>query len=196
MTKTMLIGLVLVMSGAMALYQVRNGAFMSMLGHLIHATPTDEAELKPAFAALGDMPSASPGVRLADVAGARLSCAIRFSNARPTGAAKTAFMRMNLMLLGVGTSTFDPLIDPEAYRLAELRRELTNDATPWRWRELNRGEERALDEIFSDLMRFDHPAYADLNLREGFSLNDLSVLTSVMLRNGEDFHNCVQETRS
>ena len=196
MRKTMLIGLALVVAGAMALYQVRNGPFLSLVGQAIYSMPKDTEQLQAAFAKLAETPSATPGVTLAMVAEARLTCALSRIRENPNGSARAAFTRMNLMLLGVGVDTFAPVIDPEAYRLTELRRGLTHDALPWRGQTLNRGEERSLDKIFTELLRIDHPAYADLKLANGFSHYDFTVLTNAMLRGEAEFHDCVAENRA
>ena len=72
--KTAMIGVGLILMGLTALYQMRNGALLYAYQQFFFDPPA-AAGLPPAFASLAEMPSATPGVTIGDVATARLLCA-------------------------------------------------------------------------------------------------------------------------
>lgn len=195
MRTTILMGLLLVALGALALFQVRNGYFLSMVGRATYSPPSDPAEMQAAFDRLAALESKTPGVTLGDIAAARVTCARIFSGKQFDPNAVRAFTRLNLMMLGAGVDAFTPVVAPQAFRITEIRPDFTQDATDWKDKVLTVAERRRLDDILSQLVRPDHPAYGGIDFSSGFTQFDFSAMVEVMMRGGRAFHECVAERR-
>ncbi|MEO1612356.1 MAG: hypothetical protein AAFU55_08400 [Pseudomonadota bacterium] len=192
---SILIGLVLVVLGGAALYQIRNGFFMYAAGHLTHWPPSEPSEVASAFDALAAETSETQGFTLGDVADARASCATDLIGGAPNEIVAEAFERLNLVLLGVGVNSYSPMIPPNARRMTELRRDLTRDSRPWREPDLNAAAAKQFDEVVDDLTDAENGIYAGLDLVSNFGHLDFTRYVEAMLDGGEPFHRCVAERR-
>lgn len=189
-------GVLLVALGALALFQVRNGYFLSMVGRATYAPPEEPAEIEAAFQELAALESRTPGVTLGQVAAARVDCVRTFSGKSFERGTVRAFTRLNLMLLGAGVDAFTPVVEPQAFRITELRPDFTQDTVPWSDVEMTPNERRSFDNILAGLIDPEHPAYDGIDLDAGFTQFDFTAMIEVMMRGGEAFHGCVAERRT
>lgn len=189
-------GVLLVALGALALFQVRNGFFLSMVGRATYAPPEEPAAIEAAFRDLAALESKTPGVTLGQVAAARVDCVRTFSGKNFGDGTVKAFTRLNLMLLGAGVDAFAPVVEPQAFRITELRPDFTQDTVAWLGSEMTSNERRNLDNILAGLVDPEHPAYVGIDFSAGFTQFDFSAMVEVMMRGGEAFHGCVAERRT
>ncbi|MEL7465726.1 MAG: hypothetical protein AAFN79_16780 [Pseudomonadota bacterium] len=195
MRMSILIGLVLVVLGGAALYQIRNGFFMYAAGHLTHWPPSEPADIAAEFTKLEAESSETLGISLGQVANARVACASDVMGASPNETVAKAFRRLNLVLLGVGVNSYSPVIPPNARRMTELRRDLTRDSRPWREPDLNSAASKQLDDVIDELTAAENGIYVGLDLISNFGHLDFTRYVEAMMKGGEPFHLCVADRR-
>lgn len=195
MRMSILIGLILVLLGGVTLYQTRNGFFMYVAGHLTHWPPSDTAAFVREFDALAAEESETLGLDLGEITDARIACLKEMAPQPPTQSVETALRRLNLVLLGVGVNSQSSVIEPDARRITELRRDLTRDARDWREPDMNEIEAAKLEEVLEALSDRDNPIYVDIGGDDAFWHLDFKKFTKIMLENGEVFHACVMQRK-
>lgn len=184
MRRAFVFGVFLVLFAGGALYATRNAAFMVALGHLTHHPPEDAKAAASALADLGAVHSNSPGLKLRDVAEARLACI----GAETAAAAREGFLRANLVMLGAGAHSLSRMIPPEARKLVELRPDLALAA--------GAGEAATLrdDKVAKILWRLadpEAPIHLGLGLSEGFAALELRQLLAALAEHGDAYDSCM-----
>ncbi len=191
MRATIMVGLILIAIGATALYQLRNGFFMYLVGHATYQVPSDEAALSDAFAALGEEPTPIAAIPLDSVAETQSRCAASVIGKRLPAGAEAAFQRIGLVLLGAGANSLSPVIPPDVRRLPELRRDLTMPYRAYAAPELTEADAQRFRDIVDALTEPEHPIHRGTNLADNFGHIDLKYQVEVMVNGGEPFHRCV-----
>jgi len=191
MRATIFIGLILVALGTSALYQVRNGFFMYVVGHGTYFPAEEDAALVAQFDELGEERTSVGVVPLRDVADAQVRCAREISGKAQTPLVEAAFRRFGLVLLGAGKNSLSPVIPPDARKGPELRRDLTRADRACRAISLTSAKADQLDEIINELTRSDHKIYQGLDLATNFAHLDLRQQITAVLNSGQGFHTCV-----
>ncbi|MEM7267860.1 MAG: hypothetical protein AAF401_01265 [Pseudomonadota bacterium] len=192
MRVSILIGLGLVVLGAGALYQVRNGFFMATIGAVTYSPPAGAEALDVAFRDLAASTPIQSDATLGQIADARATCVQSLGGKPAKAKVAEAFRRFNLMLLGAGSKSTSSVVDPQAHYVSEIRRSLVNIAAPWRDTELTEPERRRLSDVITVMTSVDHPVYADLDLAGGFLQSDLRDLANIIQFNGRALYDCEQ----
>lgn len=183
------IGALLLLAGGAFLILVKNTLLMVLLGHLTYSPPEDAAEAAPAFAALAATPSPMPGVTFGAQAEARLACVDQAASP----AAKEAFRRVNLVLLGAGAGSLSPLIPPETRRMPDLRPDLAKLELAGSGR--GSGDPAKIAEILAALVDPDSPIHRGLDLRSGVNGLELRRMVDNLSAGGAGFADCVNAQR-
>ena len=184
MRLSLAIGVSLVTIGALALYVLRNGFFMFVLGHATYGPPSDPVALAAAFDRLARERSETPGMRVGDLADARASCLA--AGARKE--AQEAFRRVNLILVGAGSGSLSDVIPPLARRVPELRPDLTGLAG----RPARGGPEADLvRDALDELTDPEAPIHRGIDLSDGFAQLDLRSLVAALMAGGDRLADCV-----
>jgi hypothetical protein len=194
MRATIMVGLILIALGGSALYQIRNGFFMFVVGHATHWPPADEAALAAEFDKLGEEITSVSEVPLRTMAALQSKCVAAITGQTLTAGAEAGFQRLSLILLGAGKNSLSPVIPPLARRIPELRRDLTMPDRDYREPELQEKDETRMRDIFSDLTEPEHPIYLGTGLADNFGHIDLKNQVEAMLNGGSGFHRCVSGT--
>jgi len=192
---TILVGIILVAFGATILYQTRNGFFMYAVGWTMYGPPADEQALAAAFEELSEAESMTAGVTLGAVASARVDCATSLLGYAPNDAARTAFHRLNLMMLGAGMNVQSNVIDPNAYRVTELRRDLTRNAVEWQDEALTTQQRDRLREVFAEMIYAESRSFTDLGLQNNHGALELSRMAEIAVDGGKTYFDCVNDRR-
>lgn len=179
MRLTIAIGLILVLVGGGALYLFKRPEVMAVIGQLSYRPPADDAAMAAAFDDLAADESGLPGVTLGALARARLAC-IGVSGEE---AARQAFLRANLVMLGAGAGSFSVVIPPEARRLPALRPDLagTGPASG------STADSTAILEMLGDPSA---PIHRGLSLSDGFAALELRQMLSELATGGDAFSAC------
>ncbi|QIE56259.1 hypothetical protein G5B40_12790 [Pikeienuella piscinae] len=179
-------GSLFVLAGGAALFILRNGLFMYLVGHLTYAPPETPEGVTAAFSSLAAESSQTPGVTLGALADARVAC---LGGAVPA-AVEEAFRRINLVLLGAGSNSLSPVISPEARRAPELRPDLTRVDTSRPQRMPPRDAAR-VDALLNALADPAAPIHRGLDLSAGQPASELRRLVDEMESGKESYQNCV-----
>lgn len=187
-----MVGLILIALGAVALYQIRNGFFMYVVGHGTYWPAGGDAELATEFDELGDERTSIGIVPLNTVVDTQLRCATAISGQTLPAGAEAGFRRLSLVLLGAGKNSLSSVIPPDARRIPELRRDITMPDRAYRAPDLDTSQDTKLRDLISDLTEPDHKIYQGIGLAENFGHLDLIKQVNAILNSGEEFHSCVQ----
>lgn len=183
-------GSLLVLAGGVALFVLRNGFFMYLIGHLTYAPPETPEGVAAAFASLSAESSETPGVTLGALADARVDC---LGGAAPATVEK-AFRRINLVLLGAGADSLSPVISPEARRTPEIRPDLTR-VDAHRPRALSPRNNARVEAVLEALADPGAPIYRGLDLSKAFAASELRRLVETMETSDDNFQYCVANAR-
>lgn len=183
MRLSLAIGVSLVAMGVLALYVLRNGFFMFLIGHAIHAPPKDPEALAAAFERLAEERADTPGMRVGEIAAARGLCLAAGADPR----AAEAFRRVNLVLAGAGAGSLSPLIPPIVRRVPELRPDLTGLAPQPRAARQAATVAQALDALADP----EAEIHLGLDLAGGFARLDLRSLVAALDAGGDGLAECM-----